>query len=250
MNRFLNGFMSQLFSATAPLQNSSGSVLLPCLIIAVFISIGFMTVLSRTERQADSGANLRAQLDASFLQKTLTMVLSDRAACGSNLIPGAFGADLNTLNAKSASGQLNVRMPNTSGPMANYILSVGSKWRTLTISEVKFSMPAKLSLPDTSYISSLRIQAHAINSTRTTTITIPFYINTDAAGVISDCFATQLLPTQGTKPALAVEDALCAQQHGAGYGYIASEHICYKSTQPTASNLIASVVWPANTVNQ
>lgn len=224
--------------------NESGYTLVSCLSLISFLVMGFSVILNRTHQQFERITLSRAQVDARFLQKNITMIFANRSVCQSNISDSAIGRTLNNV----ARPQTQLFFPNTSGSHAGYRLAVGSKWKNMEINSLRFTAVNRVTTSDLSYIATLNIGIRVGMTNQILNVPVPFYFLTDSSGNLQDCFATQMLPPSPGQPALALEDALCKQIGGGPqYSYRPFEHICFNmSSQPTTSVLLTGIDTPNN----
>lgn len=203
----------------SPVRSENGAAAIGILMVGGALLIGFSVVLSQIENGRRDFQYARSVEDAEFLKNSLTMMLSSRSVCLQNLTSTAFGADLNELQTRSDLGQTALQLPGG--------MDFQSIYRKFRLNGVKFSPLVRIIASDTAYLANLAIDFHAADQTAVRRMVIPFYLETDAAGRLINCFAA----AQPSDPsAVTVENTLCAEREGAGYAYRFGQRFCSDKT--------------------
>ena len=197
-------------------MSERGSILIGTLFLAVMVSLSLGSLMYQVDsaRQASLRATIRTNAD--FTQATLQMVLTKSAHCAANLVTGAFGATLAELQSKAAAGTTQVLLPNPVPAGPPVVVAPNTTFGRFQVTKLSFGTVTQLFPPDLSYTADLIVDIIPFGTTIARQIYIPFYFETDAAGVLVGCTASVRSDSQKS---ITVETELCNHWEGPTFDF-------------------------------
>jgi len=199
--------------------NNQGSILISMLTLAAVIGVTSISVLAAYSHRQKMAIHALAIQESLALANNLRMTFASRDLCKANIASG-FGGNAAALSAANANITLSYPVIGQTQPA---IIDTNKTVDHMVIKSLQFSRVMSVDAPN-SLLGTLKISSADTTSTPLKEVEIPFYFTTDAAGNITDCFASSYPLWPNTQ--VTMEDLLCQQNAGANYYYSPTQFTC------------------------
>lgn len=212
-----------LFSNFKSSGNRGFTIISMVLTVGLVLPILILSFISYFANQNKQNMAQKIKIDYSNLQTVIQMISSTPSECRFNIRPNFFGITLAQLNNLSAAGNIRLAAP----PTGAVLLSKTVDYSGVIARRIFFSAPTLVQAGSFDYVADLNIEVSDRNSIAISRmIKIPFYISTNNAGLITECFATAYPDDTAAAPIPTMEDFLCKEIDSSYTKFIPSERAC------------------------
>lgn len=215
-------------------NNNHGATLVSILVLSAVIALTGTAILFSFKSRQQTQMNMQAKEDLMNLSTKLKMMFSSKEVCKMNLASNAFGTTLNQLKSRSATKDIRIVNKPIGSATPQIYLEKNKPIERLVFQGGYFDniRPLeKYSSTNETYLADLKISTTDAFKVSLKEISFPFYITTNSAGTLTDCFATSY-PVEGDTTT-TLEDILCNEirrqfDSSLTYVFSPSEHACVK----------------------